>query len=141
MSPLNIANIEATMKRPKGIAAIAVYYIVGATVMIPSALLEYSKERVFSSESALALLTMPILIVLSIGLWRMKNWARISAAVLTALAIVCAAVAMVLSGLLYYHNNWLLIALPFIPNLLIIAYLMSSSVRRAFLSPSLDVQM
>ena len=129
------------MKRPKGVAAIVVYYIVGATTMIPGALLEYRKERVFSSESALALLTMPLLVILSIGLWKMKNWARISAAVLTAFATVYAVVAMVLSGLLYYRDTWPLIALPFIPNLLIIAYLMSSNVRRAFLSPSRDVQM
>ena len=129
------------MKRPKGVAAIAIYYLVSAVVLAPLLLLSTHRDLDVLSE-ALVLFISPVLIVLSVGLWKMKNWARVSAALLTALGLVVSVVSQVLHKSLYEFDTWTLIwtvagdLVAFLLNLSIIVYLLSSGVRRAFLTAS-----
>ena len=134
-------NIGATMKRPKGVAAIVVYYIGSATVLVPLVLLLSRNDMDLFSRFVL-LFTSPVLIVLSVGLWKMKNWARASAAFLTAVGLLAGVVSKVLYGFLYDFGIWGLALdlaqdlVVLVLNLWILTYLLSSRIRGAFLSAS-----
>lgn len=123
------------MKRPKGVAAIVVYYIGSATVLVPLVLLVARKDIDLFSQGELLFIS-PVLIVVSVGLWKMKNWARVSAAVLTAVGLVAGLVSKVLHGFLYDFNTWTIAEdlTVLAINLSIVVYLLSSRVRGAFLS-------
>lgn len=125
------------MKRPKGVAAISIYYLVSAVVFAPLLLLLTRKDLDLLSQAEVLFIT-PILIVVSVGLWKMKNWARVSAALLTAVGLVVSVVSDVLHGFFYDLGIWIittqLVSLAL--NLSIVVYLLSSGVRRAFLSSS-----
>jgi hypothetical protein len=127
--------IEETMERPKGVTAIAVYYIGGATVLMPLVLLLSRRNADEFSESVL-LFTSVTLLGLSIGLWRMKNWARVSAAVLTVIGLLAGVVSRLLPRFSYNFGTWYLIQdlIIFSLHLWIAVYLLSSRVKRAFLS-------
>ena len=139
-----MVNIEATIKRPKGVAAISIYYIGSATVLVPLVLLLSPMDMDFFSRSAL-LFTSTVLIVLSVGLWKMKNWARVSAALLTALGLVAGVVSRVRYGFLYDFGIWGLALdlagdlVVLVLNLWTLAYLLSSRIRGTFVSASGDV--
>ena len=132
------------MKRPKGVAAISIYYLGSAVVLAPLLLLLTRKDLDPLSQAEVLFIS-PVLIVVSVGLWKMKNWARVSAALLTALGLVVSVVSQVLHKSLYEFDTWTLIwtvagdLVAFLLNLSIIVYLLSSGVRRAFLSPPGDV--
>lgn len=130
------------MNRPKGVAAIAIYYSGSAVLFVPLLLLLFRKDIDLFSQAEILFIS-PVLIVLSVGLWKMKNWARVSAALLTALGLVVSVVSKVLlHRSLYEFDTWTLIwtlagdLVGFLLNLSIIVYLLSSGVRRAFLSSS-----
>lgn len=125
------------MNRPKGIAAIAIYYIGSAVILAPLLLLLTRKDIDLFSRAEVLFIS-PVLIVLSVGLWKMKNWARVSAALLTAVGLVGGLVSNVLHGFFYDFGVWILASqlVVFGLNLSIVVYLLSSGVRRAFLSPS-----
>lgn len=131
------------MKRPKGISAISIYYIGSAVILAPLLLLLTRKDIDLFSRAEI-LFVSPVLIVLSIGLWKMKNWARVSAALLTAVGLVGGVVSNALHGGFLAFGTWNLILslvgglAVFLLNLWILVYLMSSRTRRAFLSPSGD---
>jgi len=125
------------VKRPKGVAAIVVYYIGSATVMVPFVLLVSRKDMDLFSQAELLFIS-PVLIIFSVGLWKMRNWARVAAAVLTAFGLVAGIVSKILHGFLYDFGIWTIVEglIVLALNLSIVVYLLSSGVRRAFLSAS-----
>ena len=129
------------MERPKGITVIVIYYIGSATVLIPLVLLLSRKDMNLFHQSALLIIA-PILIVLSVGLWKMKNWARISATVLTAVGLVDGVVPRGLNAFSYFGIGFLDFGIWYLAidlivlglQLWMVIYLLSSRVRRAFMS-------
>jgi len=127
---------DRTMKRPKGVTIIVVYFIGSAMVLIPLILLLSRKDADMMSKSLL-LLTAIILIVLSIGLWKMKNWARVCTAVLSITGILSG----VASGF-FRPVPWHDFSIWLLANYLIVLgihlgialYLLSSRAKRVFLS-------
>ena len=125
------------MKRPKGVAAISIYYIGSALILAPLLLMLTRRDLDLFSQAEVLFIS-PVLIVVSVGLWKMKNWARVSAALLTAVGLVAAVVSKVLHGFLYDFGigGLALHLITFSLNLWIVMYLLSSRIRSAFLSAS-----
>lgn len=128
------------MRRPKGVAALSSYYFGSAVVLVPLVFLVARKGDIDPFSQTTLLFISPVLIVLSVGLWKMKNWARVSAALLTAVGLVAGVVSRARHGFfLYDFGLWSLadLALDLVVlllNLWILIYLLSPRTRRAFSS-------
>jgi len=124
------------MKRPKGVTVIAVYFMASATVLVPLVLLLSRNDPDLASRPLL-LLASAALIVLSVGLWRMKNWARVSTTILSVAGLISGAVSMFLWPVWDEFGLWradgLIIAAI---HLWIAVNLLSSTVKQAFLTRS-----
>lgn len=121
------------MKRPTGVTVIAVFLIVGATVLPAFVVLFPLKNANTFSKSLLMLMSL-IELVLSMGLWKMKNWARVCTAILVSIGLL-SVIASLLRG-----SHWLRFAPWLIAENVLLAgidlwmliYLLSPSVRQAF---------
>jgi len=124
------------MKRPKGVTVIAVYFMASATVLVPLVLLLSRNDPDLASRPLL-LLASAALIVLSVGLWRMKNWARVSTTILSVAGLISCAVSMFLWPVWDEFGFWLAEGLIIAAiHLWIAVYLLSSTVKQAFLTRS-----
>src|SRR5215469_12905921 len=99
------------MKRPKGVTVIAVYFMASATALVPLILVLSRNEPDLLSRPLL-LFASAVLIVLSVGLWRMKNWARLCTAILSVAGLISGVVSMFLwpvsdeFGILFHWPVW-----------------------------------
>jgi hypothetical protein len=131
------------MKRPKGVPVIAVYFMACATVL-PPLILVLSRNEPDPLARPVLLFASTVLIVLSVGLWRMKNWARICTAILSIAGLISQAVSAFLWPVwdestttstvfaLWLAENLTMVAI----HLSIAAYLLRSTVKQAFLARS-----
>jgi len=75
------------MKRPKGVTVIAVFFTVGATVLPAFVLLSPHKDATGFAKSLTMLMSL-IEFILAMGLWKMKNWACMSTAILVMIGLL-----------------------------------------------------
>jgi hypothetical protein len=123
------------MKRPKGVTAIAVFFLVSAMALPAFVLLSPRKDVPAFAKFFLILVSL-IEFALAMGLWKMKNWARMSTLVLVTVGFISAAASLrhipVLPGLILWLW-WTKYVLVFGIDLSILIYLISPKVRQAFL--------
>lgn len=120
------------MKRPKGVTVIAVFFMVGATVLPAFVLL--SPVRITTFSKPLLMLMSLSEFVLAMGLWKMKNWARVSSGILAIVGFLSGVASLRHPPHSRGFRPWWLAehVLVFGIDLLMIVYLLSPSVRQAF---------
>ena len=121
------------MERPTGVTVIAVFFMVSATVLPAFVLLS---SRINTLSKSLLMSISLIEFVLSMGLWKMKNWARMSTLVLVTVGFISAAASLrhipVWRGFILWLW-WAKYVLVFGIDLSMLIYLQSPKVRQAFL--------
>jgi hypothetical protein len=122
------------MKRPIGVTVIAVFFMVSATALPAFVLLSLRKDATIFSKSLLMLISL-IEFALSMGLWKMRNWARISTAALVILGFLNGMASLRHVSLSRSFTPWFLAeyVLVFGIDLWIILYLLRPKIRHAFL--------
>ncbi|HJZ62814.1 MAG TPA: hypothetical protein VKD70_00740 [Candidatus Acidoferrum sp.] len=123
------------MKRPTGVTVIVFFFMVSAAVLPAFVLLSPRKDATTFFKSFIMLMSV-IEFVLAVRLWKMKNWARISTLILVIIGFVSAVASLRHTYVLYGFAPLFLIkyVLVFPINLSIILYLLSPTIRRAFLT-------
>lgn len=124
------------MKRPKGVAFIAVFFMVSATALLAFVLLPGPlKNATIFAKSLLVLMSLTEF-VLAMGLWKMKNWARISAALLVIFGFLSGVVSLLHSSVWLDFNVWRFAEylLVFCIDLWVLLYLLRPRVKHAFLT-------
>ena len=119
------------------ITAIAVFFLVSAMALPAFVLLSPGRTVPAFAKFFLILVSLSLIeFALAVGLWKMKNWARMSTLVLVTVGFISAAASLrhipVLPGLILWLW-WTKYVLVFGIDLSILIYLMSPKVRHAFL--------
>jgi len=119
------------------ITAIAVFFLVSAMALPAFVLLSPGRTVPAFAKFFLILVSLSLIeFALAVGLWKMKNWARMSTLVLVTVGFISAAASLrhipVLPGLILWLW-WTKYVLVFGIDLSILTYLMSPKVRQAFL--------
>lgn len=121
------------MKRPKGVTVIAVFFMVGATVL-PAFVLLFPRKDATTFVKSLTLLMSLIEFVLAMGLWKMKNWARVFTASLVIIGLISVMASLLRGSVWLRFGPWLLAEYVLVVgiDLWILIYLLSPVVRHAF---------
>ena len=121
------------MKRPTGVTVIAVFFMAGAIVLPAFVLLSSRKDANSLFKSLLMLMSVSEL-VLALGLWKMRNWARVCTATLVIIGILSMIASLVRGSVWLRFAPWLLAEYALIVgiDLWILIYLLSPAVRQAF---------
>lgn len=120
------------MNRPKGVTIIALWDFVGSIVCAVFFFL-HDMDAIFES---ILLLGSILLLVFGIGLWRMKNWARVCTTIGTVVSLLISLVWTVLSPSLQDFSPPHIASqvISYVINLCVVVYLMTPRVKQAFLS-------
>jgi peptidoglycan/LPS O-acetylase OafA/YrhL len=127
---------EKKMKRPIGVTVIAVWGFVGSTVVLSLSAIQFLDADIDLLPQPFLLSASTAMIVLGIGLWRMKNWARISTAIGTLVGLLIGLAGIVLFPSLqdFSPSRVVTQAIIYAANLSVVVYLLIPSIKRAFLS-------
>ena len=94
------------MKRPKGVTIIALWDFAGSAFALISSVFLFFPDKPDPVLSPILLLGAVALLVLGIGLWKMKNWARVFTTIGTVLSLLAGLVMTAVFPELWDFSAW-----------------------------------